>query len=94
VFRLLKYGFIIWLFGVGSGVAVMLIAFCTDWWQQLGMLTLNFHLVNPWLFLIYVGFAAVATLFYRRERKKRIKQEQRRKFLEEHVLPTLKEERK
>jgi len=91
VWRLIKYGFIIALFGVVIGVTITLIAYETTWWQQLGATTLNFHLVNPWFFLIYAGFGFVAMLYHHGEWKKRSEREKRRKFLEEHVLPELKQ---
>jgi len=94
VFRLLKYGFIIWLSGVLAGVAIMLVAYQTNWWQQLGTATLQFHLVNPWFFLIYAGFGTVAVLYYYQERKKRIYQKKHRKWLEEKGFVVLEKERK
>jgi len=94
VFRLLKYAFFIGLFGFFLGVMATVIFYRTNWWQQLGMATLNFHLVNPWFFLIYGGFGTVAVLYYRFEHGKKRKQQKQRKLLAEHGLALLNEERK
>jgi len=94
VFRLLKYALIVWLFGVVVGAAIMLIAYRTTWWQQLGMATLQFHLANPWFFLIYGGFGTVAFVYCYVQWKKRIKEKEHRKFLVEHGLLVLEKERK
>jgi len=92
--KLVKFG--VFIFGVGIivGVAIDKIWYWTSWWHQLGMLTLNFHLSNPWFFLIYGGFGTVAVLFIRFGHQKTKKQKNRRKLLEERGLALLNEERK
>ena len=63
VLRLLKYLFIIFLFGVAVGLGMAVIAYKTTWWQQLGTATVNFHVANPWFLLIYGGFGLVSLIY-------------------------------
>jgi len=92
--KLVKFGFFIFTVGIIVGVAIDKVWYWTNWWQQLGTFALQFHLVNPWFFLIYAGFGTVAVLYYRFERGKKRKQQKQRKLLAEHGLALLNEERK
>jgi len=68
VMRLLKYMFIIWLFGIAVGIGMAVVAYKTTWWQQLGTSTIQFHLAHPWFFLIYGGFGLVSLIYMTRRK--------------------------
>jgi len=80
--RYLKYAFFWICSGIILGVTFTLIAWKTNWYQQASMGVLNFHLANPFLFVIYVGFMGIVSTikYYEHKKNVRIKRaEQRRR---------------
>lgn len=88
IWRLIKYMFIVLVFGMFLGAAMTVIAYRTGWWQQLGTAIWSFHMANWWMFGLYSIFGTVTILAARYDHRKRVKQQQkvRRELLEKYVL--------
>jgi len=53
--KAVKYFLRAWIIGIVCGVVLTVIAFKTDWYQQLGRLTLSFLTVNWWVSPFLLG---------------------------------------